>query len=145
MGRDMRIADIIVLAAIAVIIFLVFQERSSKQLERIVTRIDTIEIVKPVERVVIAKAKPKVVVKRDTIVCVKPFIAELDTIVRSDTIQARYNFPENTLDIKLSRMADTIRIPRMVISNAEQKETWWHRAIPFAAGAIFGYALSRIK
>jgi hypothetical protein len=119
------------------------QRRKIEKVE--IVKIDTVEIVKQSEKIVVQKAKPIVKYLRDTIYKTRPFIAQLDTILKHDTIKAIYTFPEHLFDLKISSRADTFRIPQAIISTSRKEPNLFDRIIHFVAGATFGYALSRIK
>ncbi len=115
-------------------------------IERVeVVKFDTIEIVMPVEKIVIQKAKPRIKILRDTIIETKPFVAEVDTIVKSDTVSAKYIFPENLFELQISRKADTFRIPQFVVAKQDRKKDWLDKIGTFIVGVSLGYLIAKIK
>lgn len=128
-----------------VLLILIFIYKPGKIEKSEVLRIDTITIIKPVERIVVSKAKPKIIYQRDTIIQTKPFVATLDTIVSKDTIEAEYKFPENIIDLRISRSADTIAIPKIVVLEKKEKNNLLEKGLFFLAGATLGLLLGKTK
>lgn len=142
----MKTSNILVAFVTAVLVFVIIQTCRRNSIERVeVVKYDTIEIVKPVERIVIQRAKPKIKILRDTIIETKPFIAELDTIVKSDTVSAKYTFPENIFEFQISRKADTFRIPKLVFAKQNRKEDWLDKIGTLVVGVSLGYLIAKIK
>ncbi len=108
-------------------------------------RVDTIEIVKPKEKIIIRKAKPKIIYRRDTIFQTTPFVANFDTIMNKDTISINYKFPENTLDFSILSVPDTFYVPKYVYSFEKKKAEWWEKPVVFLLGATLGYILCKTK
>lgn len=91
--------------------------------ENIIVR-DTIVKTVPREPLIITKIRPEIRYKYDTIIRVKPFTAIADTIVKYDTIFAKYDFPEHLFSFNIKTKEDTFRIPK-IIQYKEKKEEWW--------------------
>ncbi len=108
-------------------------------------RVDTVEIVKVVEKVQIRKAKPRIIYKNDTIYRCNGFIARLDTVVQKDTITVSYEFPEHLFNIEIARGNDTLRIPSFHYSLQKKEKTWLDYAAPFIIGTAIGFVLGKTK
>ncbi|QLH54985.1 MAG: hypothetical protein CH6_4507 [Candidatus Kapaibacterium sp.] len=142
----MKTSNILVVLITAVVVFAIVQTCRRSSIERVeIVKYDTIEIVKPVEKIVIQKAKPRIKIVRDTIIKTKPFVAELDTIVKSDTVSAKYTFPENLFELQISRKADTFRIPQFVVARDDRKKDWLDKIGTFVVGVSLGFLIAKIK
>lgn len=133
----------IILALILVIILQSFKSKKFPDVELL--KVDTVEIVKVVEKVEIRKAKPKIIYKHDTIYQTKGFVAHLDTIIQKDTIKASYEFPENYLDLQIMRSSDTFRLPSFRFTLQKEKKTWLDYAPAFIIGTVVGFVLGKTK
>lgn len=101
---------------------------------------DTLTIVQ--EPIVIEKIKPKLIYKSDTIIQTQPFTAWVDTIYRYDTIQVRYDYPENEMKLAIRMATDTVYNEREIITSAPHKEPWWEDPLIATGGLVLGYLLS---
>ncbi|MFN3307305.1 MAG: hypothetical protein ACK42Z_09000 [Candidatus Kapaibacteriota bacterium] len=106
-------------------------------------RVDTVQIVKVVEKVQIQKAKPRIIYKHDTIYQSSGFIAQLDTVIQKDTVKASYEFPQNLMSIEISRANDTLRVPTFQYSLQKKKSTWLEYATPFFIGTAVGFLFGK--
>jgi hypothetical protein len=141
--RTQRIITIVLFALILILILLHLRKPKSSPVE--ILKIDTITLVKPVEKVVIRRAKPKIIFRRDTIIQTHPFVVSIDTAVQRDTISLQYRYPENILDLSISSVPDTFKVPKIVYSFDKKKERWWEKPAIFVLGTAFGYLLCKIK
>lgn len=142
----MKTNSIVIAILIVTICLLVSKTCNNTKIEtHEVVRVDTIEVIKPVEKIVIQKAKPKIKYVRDTIVVAQPFIAQLDTIVHSDTISAKFLFPQNIFDIEIAHKADTFRLPQIVVSHKNQSNHPFDKFTPFVVGVALGFLIGKIK
>ncbi len=106
---------------------------------------DTVIKIEHKEPITITKVKPKVVYKYDTIIQSPPFIAELDTIIRTDTIYLRYNFPENIFSMKMYQSPDSLILREITFEKAIIKEMqWWEIPLYVAGGAGLGILIGLI-
>ncbi len=133
------------LLTLVIVLFVYFKLRPPDIIHKEVLRIDTIEIIKPKEKIILRKAKPKIIYRYDTIVKTSPFVVNFDTIVNKDTISVSYKFPENSLDFSVLPFPDTIYIPKFVYSFEKKKERWWEKPVVFLFGATLGYVLCKTK
>jgi len=101
---------------------------------------DTLTIVQ--EPIVIEKLKPKLIYKSDTIIQTRPFTAVVDTIYKYDTIQVRYDYPENEMQIAIRMATDTVYNKKEIITIESQKEPWWEDPLIATGGLVLGYLLS---
>lgn len=142
----MKVNNLLVLVIIVLLAWILASKLSRKNVERLeIVRIDTVEIVKPKERIIVKRAKPKIIYLRDTIVESKPYVAVLDTIVQKDSIQVNYFFPENQMDLKILPSSDTIRVPKIIYSKEQKKNAWMDYVVPTIVGIAFGYILGKAK
>ncbi len=101
---------------------------------------DTITIVQ--EPIVIEKIKPKLIYKSDTVIQTHPFTAWVDTIYKLDTIQVRYDYPENEMKLAIRMATDTVYKEREIVVSELQKEPWWEDPLIATGGLVLGYLLS---
>ena len=142
----MKACKLITIVLVGIVIFLwLFQLQKPKPSPVEIHRIDTVTVVKPFEKLVVRRAKPKIIYRRDTIFQTAPFVASLDTILQRDTISLLYQYPENLLDFSISSIPDTYRIPKFVYSLEKRKEKWWEKPVIFVVGTTFGFFLCKIK
>lgn len=115
------------------------------QIANIVTKRDTVIVEKPSEPIVIEKAVPKLIYKRDTIIETRPFTAIIDTIIKRDTIYAKYDFPENQFDFWIRKRPDSIVFHTIYITKEITRERpWWEAPAYTGAGALVGFILGVI-
>jgi hypothetical protein len=109
------------------------------------TKIDTVIKVLPSEPIVITKMKAKIVYVRDTIIETKPFVAQIDTIIKYDTIQAKYEFPENYFSLLVRPKPDSIRTVTITVKEGYEIEPpWYETPLTFFAGVGAGVLLKSV-
>lgn len=101
---------------------------------------DTLTIVQ--EPIVIEKIKPQLIYKSDTIIQTRPFTAVVDTIYKYDTIQVRYDYPENEMQIAIRMATDTVYNEREIVISEPQYQPWWKDPLIATGGLVLGYLLS---
>ena len=105
---------------------------------------DTEYVVTNQEPIVITKYKPKIVYKSDTVIITKPFTIIVDTIIKKDTVKARYNFPENIFDLAVLKKPDSTMIQTITITKEIIKERpWWEASAYTLGGALIGFVLGK--
>lgn len=87
---------------------------------------------------------------RDTIIETQPFVAVLDTVVKRDTLNLEYYFPENLFKIDLRfKPEETKIITKYVTINTnteiEKPEPWYIKAAYGAGGVLLGYGLGYLS
>jgi len=121
--------------------------RSSKNCNDTVQTIikrDTVLIVKQAEPIVIEKAKTKIVYTRDTIIQTQPFIAVVDTIIKKDTVYAKFEFPANNFDLWIKKKPDSTLIQTITITKEITKDRpWWEASAYSLGGAVIGFLLGK--
>jgi hypothetical protein len=95
------------------------------------------------ESVYIDKIKARVIYKRDTIIQTKPFTAVIDTIIKSDTIYLRYDFPENIFAMKISPKLDSLLIPQIIQQEIKSENRWWQIPAYILSGIAIGVVISK--
>ena len=101
---------------------------------------DTLTIVQ--EPIVIEKIKPKLIYKSDTIIQTRPFTVWVDTIYKYDTIQVRYDYPENQMQLAIRMATDTVYNKKEIITIEPKSEPWWEDPLIATGGLVLGYLLS---
>ena len=96
---------------------------------------DTVIVVKQAEPIVIEKSRTKLVFKRDTLIETKPFTAIIDTIIKRDTVYAKFDFPENSFDLWIRKKPDSTMVHTIYITKEIIKERPWWEAPAFTIGA----------
>lgn len=139
---------IFALALIIIVLLLsFFVGRSSKNCSDSVQTIikkDTVIIVKQAEPIIIEKAKTKIVYTRDTIIQTQPFIAVVDTIIKKDTVYAKFEFPANNFDLWIKKKPDSTLIQTITITKEIVKERpWWEAPAYTLGGAVIGFLLGK--
>lgn len=121
--------------------------RSSKNCNEAVQTVlkrDTIVIVKQSDPIVIEKAKTKIVYTRDTVILTKPFVATIDTIVKKDTVFAKFKYPLNSFDLWIKRKPDSTLIQIITITKEVVRERpWWEASAYTLGGAVIGFVLGK--
>lgn len=124
-----------------------FLGRSSKNCSDSVQTIikkDTVIIVKQAEPIIIEKAKTKIVYTRDTIIQTQPFIAVVDTIIKKDTVYAKFEFPANNFDLWIKKKPDSTLIQTITITKEIIKDRpWWEAPAYTLGGAVIGFLLGK--
>lgn len=124
-----------------------FLGRSSKNcndsVQTIIKR-DTVIVVKQSEPIIIEKAKTKIVYTRDTIIQTQPFIAVVDTIIKKDTVYAKFEFPANNFDLWIKKKPDSTLIQTITITKEIIKDRpWWEASAYSLGGAVIGFLLGK--
>ena len=132
---------------IIVLLLSFFLGRSSKNcsdsVQTIIKR-DTVIVVKQAEPIIIEKAKTKIVYTRDTIIQTQPFIAVVDTIIKKDTVYAKFEFPANNFDLWIKKKPDSTLIQTITITKEITKERpWWEASAYTLGGAVIGFVLGK--
>jgi hypothetical protein len=141
--RDYLIIVILSVLFGFVLAYLFFQKNLIQRAEEGFTqKADTIVKIVPSEPLIIERVKTKIIYTGDTIVQTKPFVAMVDTVVKQDTIFAKYEFPENLFSLNLRRSDDTVRtvMIKTEIMKSESKN-WWKSPAVAVAGLVVGYLL----
>lgn len=124
-----------------------FLGRSSKNCNDTVQTIikrDTVIVVKQAEPIIIEKAKTKIVYTRDTIIQTQPFIAVVDTIIKKDTVYAKFEFPANNFDLWIKKKPDSTLIQTITITKEIIKDRpWWEASAYSLGGAVIGFLLGK--
>jgi uncharacterized protein YneF (UPF0154 family) len=95
------------------------------------------------EPVYIEKVKAKMYYKHDTIIQTKPFTATIDTVMKSDTVYARYDFPENLFALKINPKKDSLVIPQIVQQEVKSERLWWEIPVSILSGIAIGVIISK--
>lgn len=136
----------IVLLAISLLLsfYLGKSSKHCNELTNVITKRDTIIIVKQSEPITIEKAKTKLVFKRDTIIETKPFTAIIDTIIKRDTVYAKFDFPENSFDLWIRKKPDSSVVHTIYITKEIVKERpWWEVSAYTLGGTIIGFVIGK--
>jgi hypothetical protein len=73
----MKTSNILIAFLSILVAFLLLRNCDRKQTERVeIVKFDTIEVIKPIERIVVRKGKPKIKYIYDTIIVSQPFVAQ---------------------------------------------------------------------
>lgn len=132
---------------IIVLLLSFFLGRSSKNCNDTVQTIikrDTVIVVKQSEPIIIEKATTKIVYTRDTIIRTQPFIAVVDTIIKKDTIYAKFEFPANNFDLWIKKKPDSTLIQTITFTKEIIKDRpWWEASAFTLGGAVLGFLLGK--
>jgi len=132
---------------IIVLLLSFFLGRSSKNCNdtvQTIIKIDTVIVVKKAEPIIIEKAKTKIVYTRDTIIQTQPFIAVVDTIIKKDTVYAKFEFPANNFDLWIKKKPDSTLIQTITITKEIIKDRpWWEASAFTLGGAVLGFLLGK--
>lgn len=101
---------------------------------------DTLTVVQ--EPIVIEKIKPKLIYRLDTIIQTRPFTAVVDTIYKYDTIQVKYDYPENQMQLAIRMATDTVYNKKEILTTTQRNEPWWEDPLIATGGLVLGYLLS---
>ncbi len=139
---------IIGLALLLCIITLSFLLGSaSKHCDKVITsttKRDTVVIVKQSEPIIIEKVKPKIIIKKDTLILTKPFVAIVDTIIRRDTLFAKYEFPQNSFDLLIRKKQESSIVQTIYITKEIVKDRpWWEASAYTLGGTIVGFLIGK--
>lgn len=105
----------------------------------IVRTTDTITVV--TEPIILEKITPELIYRSDTVIVTKPFIAIVDTVYKTDTIQVSYLFPENEMSIAIKMATDTIYNQRIEPVICKESK-WWETPAIATGGLIIGILIS---
>ena len=145
MGKNKLIIGIALLLLIVVLAFLL--GRSSKDCNdsfQTILKRDTLIIVKQSEPLIIEKIKPKIIIQKDTLILTKPFVAIVDTIIKRDTVFAKYEFPQNNFNLLIRRKQDSIIVQTVYITKEIVKERpWWEASAYTLGGTVAGFLIGR--
>lgn len=100
---------------------------------------DTITVV--TEPIILERITPTIVYRSDTVIVTKPFIATIDTVYKTDTIQVSYLFPENEMSIAIKMATDTIYNQRIETTICKESK-WWEAPAIATGGLIIGILIS---
>lgn len=132
---------------LCIIILSVLLGRASKQCDKLVTsnvKHDTIIIAKQSEPLVLEKVKPKIIIQRDTLILTKPFVAVVDTIIKRDTVFAKYEFPQNNFDLLIRKKPDSTIIHTVYVTKEIIKERpWWEPPAYILGGTLAGLLIGK--
>lgn len=106
---------------------------------------DTMFVVETKPPIIVEKAVPKIIYRKDSSIKTFPFRAVLDTILVYDTIKVAYDFPENRMDIDIRLRPDSSKTVTNTIIKTQivsEKRAWWIDALThigaFGIGFIIG-------
>jgi hypothetical protein len=124
--------------------FLVRNSKNCNDSVQTIIKRDTVIVVKQSEPIIIEKAKTKIVYTRDTIIQTQPFIAVVDTIIKKDTVYAKFEFPANNFDLWIKKKPDSTLIQTITITKEIVKERpWWEASAYTLGGAVLGFVLGK--
>ncbi len=83
---------------------------------------DTVYRVEQREPIILSKVEPKLIYLRDTVYQSKPFVAILDTIVKTDTVFLSYEFPENLFELAIKHQQDTNMVAEIIVRQEGSKK-----------------------
>lgn len=93
---------------------------------------------------ILEKVKTKIIKIKDTIILTKPFKAIVDTVVRSDTIFASFEYPHNYFSLSVKSKPDTIKTYSIIYRQLNRKkEIWWHKPLIIVGAITAGYLLGK--
>lgn len=82
---------------------------------------------------------------RDSFYITRPFIAELDTIIKRDTLNVQYIFPLNQFNVGMRFGPDSVYQKEITIFRTEIKEeAWYIKPLYLIGGASLGYIFGRL-
>jgi hypothetical protein len=116
--------------------------------KEIVVKYDTLIKLVPTEPLKIEKVKTKLVYKSDTIIQTMPFISELDTIIKQDTIKTLFFYPDNIFSLDIRRKPDSVKCLTVTLEKEitkEEKRPWWETPAYIIGGAAIGYIFGILK
>jgi hypothetical protein len=100
---------------------------------------DTVVEVRRPDPIVLEKVKTRIIEKRDTLLLTRPFIAVVDTVFRTDTIFASFEFPENQMSFRVNSPPDSLAYLReSIIKTTRQSRPWWEAPAMVSGGALLG-------
>ena len=131
---------------LATIIYLLCFEVNKVKLQKVeIEKRDTIYKIIQKEPIEIVRTKPKLRIVRDTVIQSPEFIAVLDTVIRSDTIRAEYEFPQNLLSLQIRQSPDSLMQERITIHTKEYIDhtKWWEKHLIAIAGIVVGIVVGK--
>ncbi len=136
---------ILILVMIALSFFLGRSTKHCEPITNTIIRKDTVLIIKESEPIVIEKIKPKIIYKRDTMIETKPFVAVVDTVIKRDTVYAKYEFPENSFDLMIRKKPDSTMIQTIYITKEIMRErSWWETPVYIIGGVAVGFTVGSL-
>lgn len=142
------ITVLLIVAGFIIYIFIHDFTRSKSNIEykNIIFR-DTVKIRVASEPIIISKVKLKTVKMSDTVYTSPAFDAVLDTIIKSDTIKAKYEYPDNLFTMEVKKKPDSIQIQKIYIQNVQKDDiseiSWWKKVLIIIAGAAAIFLLAK--
>ncbi len=116
--------------------FYLYEKSEPEALEKVVR--DTVFQKVKSEPIEIERVKTKIKIKRDTIIRFKPFVAVTDTIIRRDTVKARYEFPENLFSLSVKKKVDSLPAQIVRVKTGRKKDDWTERSAYALGGVAVG-------
>jgi len=137
-----KILSIMILLNLLFLILLIFSHKHNEPIIQEKQIRDTILQVIPAEPIIIEKTIAKITYIRDTIIQTQPFVAQLDTVIKYDTIRMGYQFPENYFSLEYRKHPDTLKT-EIITRTIEKKPKWWEEPAYFIGGFILGYFIKK--
>ena len=107
---------------------------------------DTVYKIQPAEPVILTKVKTKIITQSDTIIQFHPFISKLDTVVNSDTISTKFEYPQNLFSFEFRKKPDSISIQKMIVYQpVERNRQWWETPALILTGAVVGFVAGVLR
>ena len=107
---------------------------------------DTIIKMQPAKPVILTKVKTEIIIQSDTVIQFHPFISKLDTIVNSDTISTKFEYPQNLFSFEFRKKPDSISIQKMLVYQpVEKKRQWWETPALILTGAVIGFVAGVLR
>jgi hypothetical protein len=139
---SLMIISILIGGVIGYIVF--YSAYGKNSYSRIVsTQIDTVYQVIESKPIIIERMNPVLVYKTDTLIQTMPFTAIIDTTIMTDTISARYDFPENEFSLAVRKTADTLAIYSIHIAT-ESKKGKYENVTYAIGGALIGIIIGNL-
>ena len=112
------------------------------EIDNVIVKRDTVlKTVNP-QPLILEKVKTKIIKTRDTIIITKPFKAVVDTIIKRDTVFAKFEYPENLFSLSIKSKPDTIKTYSIIFRGIkERKENWWEKPLIIFSSLTAGYLI----
>lgn len=144
MDKSSNITPILTGIVVVLLIYLFFHKPQPIIQEVVKVKRDTILV--PAEPIVIENAVTRIRYVRDTIIVTKPFIAELDTIIKFDTVYMAYHYPENLMNLWIRKKPDSLFRDTIIITNTIPAErSIWTDILTHTTVGIISFLLGGIK
>jgi hypothetical protein len=145
---EIKTNSIATIAIVTVLILSFFAGRNSKTCD-ITTDVrierDTVIVLKESEPIIITQHTPRLVYIKDTLIVTKPFEAIVDTVVKRDTVYARYSFPANTFDLWIKRPPDSVQIHTIYITrDIIRPRPWYETPLYVLGGGAIGFGIGKV-